>query len=161
MPAISRSNIFILCGVLMLLTALPVIAAPSSQIKRLGYAIQMGAFSDIKNAERFTKKLQSKGIEAFYFRKDNGIYAVRFGDFPTKEKALKTANKLVADRLIDSYYIASPNEVVFSRPKEPGWEKSYPEEVQNHGRTPPQKSPAAAIPNPPAKPHVTIRIWAP
>lgn len=83
-------------------------------VSRLGYAIQMGAFSDVKNAERFTNRLQDKGIEAFYYRKDNGIYAVRFGDFSSKEKARAVANRLIADKLIDSYYIAPPKEVVFA-----------------------------------------------
>jgi cell wall-associated NlpC family hydrolase len=89
----------------------------------------MGAFADVKNAERFTSMLQSKGIEAFYFRKDNGVYAVRFGDFPSKEKARAVARKLVAERMIDSYYIAPPNEVVFSQNKGPGWQKPPPDEV--------------------------------
>jgi cell wall-associated NlpC family hydrolase len=97
----------------------------------------MGAFADVKNAERFAAKLQSKGIEAFYFRKDNGVYAVRFGDFPSKDKARAVANKLVADRLIDGYYIAPPNEIVFSRPKEPGWQKPKPDEIRQPQETKP------------------------
>jgi cell wall-associated NlpC family hydrolase len=96
----------------------------------MGHAIQMGAFADVKNAERFAARLQSKGIEAFYFRKDNGVYAVRFGDFPNREKARAVANRLVADRLIDSYYIAPPNEIVFSNPRESGWQKPQPEEFR-------------------------------
>lgn len=87
-------------------------------VSRLGFAIQMGAFSDAKNAERFSSRLQDKGIDAFYYRKDNGIYAVRFGDFTSKEKARIAANRLVADKLIDSFYIAPPNEVVFADSKE-------------------------------------------
>ena len=105
-------------------------AAPTS-ITRLGYAIQMGAFSDVKNAERFNSRLISKGIDAFYFRKDNGVYAVRFGDFPSKEKARAVANRLVSDRLIDSYYVAPPNEIVFSKPKGPGWQNSKPDEIRS------------------------------
>lgn len=120
---------------MLLLAFQPAQAAKSNSITRLGHAIQMGAFADVKNAERFTTRLQSKGIEAFYFRKDNGVYAVRFGDFPSKEKARAVANKLVADRLIDSYYIAPPNEIVFSRPKEPGWEKQQPVEVRKPHET--------------------------
>ncbi|MDK9717673.1 MAG: NlpC/P60 family protein [Trichlorobacter sp.] len=96
-------------------------------VSRLGFAIQMGAFSDVKNAERFANRLQDKGIEAFYYRKDNGIYAVRFGDFPTKEKARTAANRLVADKLIDSFYIAPPNEVVFANSKEPVIKQNRPE----------------------------------
>jgi gamma-D-glutamyl-L-lysine dipeptidyl-peptidase len=83
-------------------------------VSRLGFAIQMGAFSEVKNAERFTSRLQDKGIEAFYYRKDNGIYAVRFGNYSSKEKAKAAANRLVADKLIDRYYIAPPKEVVFA-----------------------------------------------
>lgn len=105
-------------------------AVNSKGISRLGHAIQMGAFADVKNAERFTAKLQAKGIEAFYFRKDNGVYAVRFGDFPSKEKALVVARKLVAERLISSYYVAPPNEVVFNRGQTPGWHKQQPEEIR-------------------------------
>lgn len=86
-------------------------------VNRLGHAIQMGAFAEVKNAERFTAMLQAKGIEAFYFRKDNGIYAVRFGDFASKEKARAAAQRLVKDGLINSYYIAPPNEVVFTSTK--------------------------------------------
>jgi cell wall-associated NlpC family hydrolase len=120
----------LLTFLLLYFSALTTFAAKSTGITRLGHAIQMGAFSDVKNAERFTAKLQSKGLEAFYFRKDNGLYAVRFGDFPTKEKARTAAKKLVAEHLIDSFYVAPPNEVVFSRPKGPGWQKQQPEEIR-------------------------------
>jgi cell wall-associated NlpC family hydrolase len=115
-------------------------AASSSGLNRLGYAIQMGAFADVKNAERFTAALQKKGIEAFYFRKDNGIYAVRFGDFATRDKARAAAQRLVADRLIDGFYIAPPNEIVFARPKVEGWQKPPQKELTPPG---PAESPKA------------------
>lgn len=85
-------------------------------VSRLGYSIQVGAFSEVKNAERLTVKLQAKGIEAFYFRKDNGVYVVRFGDYPARDRAKKAAEKLVAEKLVESYFIASPD-AVFSKPK--------------------------------------------
>lgn len=109
---------------LLVFTVLSAAAAKSTGITRLGHAIQMGAFAEVKNAERFTAMLQAKGIEAFYYRKDNGVYAVRFGDFPSKEQARRAAKKLVAERLIDSYYIAPPNEVVFSQAKGTGFQKT-------------------------------------
>ena len=124
--------------ILFALIARPAPAAKSTSITSMGYAIQMGAFADVKNAERFTARLQSKGIEAFYFRKDNGFSSVRFGDFPSKAKARAVANRLVADRLIESYYIAPPNEIVFSRTRDPGWQKPQPEEIKMpHGSIPP------------------------
>jgi cell wall-associated NlpC family hydrolase len=122
------SKLFII--LLLILSPLPVLAGKSAGISRIGYAIQMGAFSDVKNAERFTNRLQSKGLDAFYFRKDNGVYAVRFGDFSSKDKARAVANKLVADHLIESYYIAPPNEIVFSKPQGPVWQKARPDEIK-------------------------------
>lgn len=85
--------------------------ALSSGISRLGFSIQVGAFAEVKNAERLTNKLQSKGIEAFYFRKDSGVYVVRFGDYRSRDLARKGAEKLVAEKLIDGYFIASPDAV--------------------------------------------------
>lgn len=83
-------------------------------ISKLGYTIQVGAFSDVKNAERLAAKLQAKGIEAFYFRKDNGIYVVRFGDYPAREQARRAGQKLVSEKFVDSFFVASPD-AVFSR----------------------------------------------
>ncbi|MBC8017666.1 MAG: C40 family peptidase [Verrucomicrobia bacterium] len=125
-------HLLLIISLLILVSALPALAAKTAAtaITRLGFAIQMGAFVDLKNAERFTARLQSKGLDAFYFRKDNGVYAVRFGDFPSKDKARAVANKLVADHLINSYYIAPPNEIVFARPRGPGVQKPRPDEIK-------------------------------
>jgi cell wall-associated NlpC family hydrolase len=124
-----RQSILALCCAMILFSVTTAGAESLSGVRRLGYAIQMGAFADVKNAERFTTTLQAKGIEAFYFRKDTGLYAVRFGDFATKAKARSAAKLLVADGLIDSYYIAPPNQVVFTATREPGWEKQPPPEI--------------------------------
>ncbi len=113
----------------------------ASGVTTLGYAIQMGAFAEIRNAERLVGKLQAKGIDAFYYRKDNGIYAVRFGDFPSKSKARETAEKLVSERIIATFYIAPPKEIVFGaappektaktgNTKERGGNKYYTNDIQ-------------------------------
>lgn len=120
---------------LVLTLALSAPAARQNGISRLGYAIQMGAFADVRNAERFTARLQAKGLDAFYYRKDSGVYAVRFGDFPSKDKARAAANRLVADRLIDTYYIAPPSEIVFARPQGPGLQKPRPDEIKSPPET--------------------------
>jgi len=83
-------------------------------VSKLGYSIQVGAFSEVANAERLAGKLQNKGIEAFYFRKDNGLYVVRFGDYHGKYQAKKAAQKLVSEKLVGSYFIAPPT-AVFSK----------------------------------------------
>jgi cell wall-associated NlpC family hydrolase len=88
-------------------------------ISRVGYSIQVGAFSEVKNAERLTARLQEKGIDAFYFKKDNGLYAVRFGDYPSRNAARKSAGKLAAEKLLGSYFIASPLTANLKKEKKP------------------------------------------
>ncbi|MBJ6726941.1 NlpC/P60 family protein [Geomesophilobacter sediminis] len=108
-------------------------AAQKAGIRNLGFAIQVGAFSDVRNAERLTAKLQKKGIEAFYFKKENGIYAVRFGDFERKEEASRAARKLVSERVIGPYFIAAPRpegrrmEPVLEKAPAPSLRKAPPE----------------------------------
>ena len=135
----SKTILTLICFTI-LLTVTSCSAAHAPGIKQLGYAIQMGAFSSVNNAERFTATLQKKGIEAFYFRKDNGIYAVRFGDFSTREKARISAAKLVSSGIINNFYIAPPNEIVFAKPKAPGWEKARPDEIRRQGEVKPSDS---------------------
>ncbi|BDV41952.1 hypothetical protein GURASL_08750 [Geotalea uraniireducens] len=72
-----------------------------------GYSVNVGAFAEEKNAERLAAKLQAKGIDAIYFKKDNGVYTVRFGEFATLDAARNVAKKLVDDKLIGSYFIVS------------------------------------------------------
>jgi gamma-D-glutamyl-L-lysine dipeptidyl-peptidase len=105
-----------------LLVATPGCAAQLREMKgisRVGYSIQVGAFAEVKNAERLTAKLQSKGIDAFYFKKENGVYAVRFGDYTTREAARRGAQKLVADKVIGAYFIASPHDSQLAKAKGP------------------------------------------
>lgn len=88
-------------------------------ITRVGYSIQVGAFREVKNAERLASRLQEKGIEAFYFRKDDGVYAVRFGDFSARESARQAALKLQKEKIIGSYFIAAPRELELKQGKKP------------------------------------------
>ena len=126
---------------MLLIAATPGCAAQRREtagISRVGYTIQVGAFAEVKNAERLTAKLQSKGIEAFYFRKDSGVYAVRFGDHPSREAARRAAQKLVAEKLIGSYFIAAPNETGIQRAKGPEIRAAKPEKTV---QTPPPRHP--------------------
>jgi len=83
-------------------------APKPKKINTAGYAIQAGAFSQVKNAETLAGKLQNKGIDAFYFRKPDGIFVVRFGDFSDIDQAKRYALKLKNEGVIDAYYIAPP-----------------------------------------------------
>jgi cell wall-associated NlpC family hydrolase len=100
--------LFALLALCLLLWSDCATAAPAVGLSRIGYSIQVGAFAEVRNAERLTATLQAKGVEAFYFKKENGVYAVRFGDFPRKDAARRIAEKLVGEKIIDKYYIAPP-----------------------------------------------------
>jgi cell wall-associated NlpC family hydrolase len=78
-------------------------------IAKIGYSVQVGAFAEVSNAKRLAEKLQEKGVEAYYFKKDDNLYAVRFGDYRTWNEARKAARSFVKEQKISSYYIASPS----------------------------------------------------
>ncbi|HJV35543.1 NlpC/P60 family protein [Geomonas sp.] len=121
-------------------------AAERAGLKSVGFAIQVGAFSDVRNAERMTKKLQEQGIEAFYFKRENGIYAVRFGDFEHREQARLTALKLLKSRTITKdYFIAAPQRDIAVATRQPSLEKapepslSKPPKVKKRETQPPRR----------------------
>lgn len=76
----------------------------------LGYTIQVGAFAEVDNASRLTDLLNGRGLEAYYYRADIGLYRVRFGNFTTKEAALKEAERLKSQGTIDVYYVVRPED---------------------------------------------------
>ena len=87
--------------------------AEAPRIKRLPpmrHSIQVGAFSNMNNAVRFTEKLQAKGIQAYHFRHESGLYKVRFGNYSSKNFARKKAEDLKANGTIDEYYIVGPRD---------------------------------------------------
>lgn len=86
----------------------PVLYKKQSPIEKAGYAIQVGAFSDVQNAINLVAKLQDKGIDAFYFKKPEGFFVVRFGSYKTKELAEKDAKYYASSGLISDYFIAPP-----------------------------------------------------
>ncbi len=83
---------------------------PKRGLARIGYAIQVGAFSNLNNAVRLTQTLQDRGLNAYYFAHRTGLYKVRFGNFPTKESACRDAKNLRAMGIIDEYYIVGPGD---------------------------------------------------
>jgi hypothetical protein len=83
---------------------------PKQELRRIGYTIQVGAFSRVDNAIKLTKSLNKKGLNAYYFAHPSGLYKVRFGDFPSRKAAQLKAQRLAATGIIDEYYIVSPEE---------------------------------------------------
>lgn len=92
---------------------------PAEVLPPMRYTIQVGAFSNMDNAVRLTAKLQAQGLNAYHFLHETGLYKVRFGNYPTKNAALKRAEYLAAAGIIDVYYIVGPNDYTASA-YEPG-----------------------------------------
>jgi len=95
-------------------------AVPERRLARIGYSIQIGAFSNLDNAVRLTKSLESHRLNAYYFVHKTGLYKVRFGDFPSKETARRKADSIVAAGIIDGYYIVSPDDYAVEKEREYG-----------------------------------------
>lgn len=94
-------------------TSAPREKAKAPPIKRLPpmlHSIQVGAFSNMNNAVRFTEKLQAKGLNAYHFRHDSGLYKVRFGNYSSKDFARQKAEKLKSRGMIEEYYIVGPKD---------------------------------------------------
>ncbi|MEA1971485.1 MAG: SPOR domain-containing protein, partial [Thermodesulfobacteriota bacterium] len=61
------------------------------KLSRMGYAIQVGAFSKVENAARLVNCLNSDNLDAYYFLYKKGLYKVRFGSFESRELACREA----------------------------------------------------------------------
>ena len=79
------------------------------------FTIQAGAFSRVENAIQLAESLERKGLTAYYFRHESGIYKVRFGEFPSKEAARAMAQELVSSGTIDIYYIVGPDDYALAK----------------------------------------------
>lgn len=83
---------------------------PSKKLSPMLHSIQVGAFSNMNNAVRFTEKLQTKGLNAYHFRHDSGLYKVRFGNYTSNNFARKKAESLKTSGMIEEYYIVGPKD---------------------------------------------------
>lgn len=93
---------------------------PKQELQRMGYAIQVGAFSVVDNAIQLNKSLRRKGLNAYYFAHSSGLYKVRFGDFRTRKAAEKKAQRLLRAGIIDEYYIVAPEEYAVAQERKRG-----------------------------------------
>lgn len=92
-------------------------AAP---LQKMGYSIQVGAFSNLDNAVRMEQLLESRGIDAYYFKHESGLYKVRFGNHSTYKPARSEAERLQNQGLIDTFFIVFPEDYAAARIKRSG-----------------------------------------
>ena len=90
---------------------------PSGQLNlsKTGYVIQAGAFRNLNNAVRLTLALNTKNIDAYYFKHESGLYKVRFGNFLSRRPAREQAQRFKADGLIQEFFIVSPESYAVSQ----------------------------------------------
>jgi len=86
-----------------------------SALMKMGYSIQVGAFSQVDNAVRLTRKLEKQGFDAFYFAHSSGLYKVRFGNYRSQASALSEARRLQQLGMIDVFYVVKPGEYSTAR----------------------------------------------
>jgi hypothetical protein len=123
-PAALWPLFFLLLALLLLaggcstISSPPADTAPAPQslnTLRLGYTIQAGAFSDVKNAADLSRALEKQGMNAYYFRHSPGIYKVRFGNFATPDEASRQAENFVRAGIISDYYLVRPESFALSK----------------------------------------------
>jgi cell wall-associated NlpC family hydrolase len=94
-------------------------ASADATLARLGYSVQVGAFTVYDNARALAGTLTAAGLDAFYFHAGSGLFKVRFGDFPSRDAALGEARKLKAEGLIGDFFIVGPADYAVTRPGAP------------------------------------------
>jgi hypothetical protein len=90
--------------------------APVALVK-MGYTIQVGAFSQVDNAASLAEILRLQNINATYFLAKERLYKVRFGNFSTRESARRRAEYLRKAGVIDAFYIVSPDQYAVAKGK--------------------------------------------
>jgi hypothetical protein len=74
------------------------------------YTIQVGAFSNMDNAVRFTERLRKQDVNAYHFLHHSGLYKVRFGNFSSRKDAVDRAKALYSEGIIHDFYIVAPKD---------------------------------------------------
>jgi cell wall-associated NlpC family hydrolase len=87
----------------------------ADQLRRMGYAVQVGAFAVLENAVGLEASLARQGIDAYYFRDESDLYKVQFGNHTTYEAARRQAQQFQQQNLIDSFFIVVPDQYSIAR----------------------------------------------
>ena len=91
-----------------------------SLLQSMGYSTQVGAFANLDNAVRLEQLLAARGIDAYYFRHESGLYKVRFGNHASYQTARAEAEHLRTQGLIDEFFIVFPEDYAAARIRKSG-----------------------------------------
>lgn len=92
----------------------------NSSLKSMGFSVQTGAFSSPNNAVRQEQDLEQKGVDAYYFRHESGLYKVRFGNYATYSAARQDAEALKKQGSLGNFFIIIPEEYAAARIRKSG-----------------------------------------
>jgi hypothetical protein len=84
-------------------------------LNKMGFSIQVGAFAALDNAVRLERLLETRGIDAYYFRHASGLFKVRFGNHADYGAARNEAADLQAQGLIERFFIVIPEDYAAAR----------------------------------------------
>lgn len=87
----------------------------TNTLGKMGYSIQVGAFANLDNAVRLETLLENRGIDAYYFRHESGLFKVRFGNHGSYQSARQEAEQLQAQGLIGNFFIVIPESYAAAR----------------------------------------------
>ncbi|WP_303720728.1 C40 family peptidase [Malonomonas rubra] len=84
-------------------------------LQKMGFSTQVGAFSQLDNAVRLENSLKGLGVDAYYFRHDDGLYKVRFGNHREYYDARSEAEQLQQSGVIDKFFIVIPEDYAVAK----------------------------------------------
>ena len=99
-----------------LLAKAPPLPTPNvTPLQKMGFSVQVGAFAKLDNAVRLEQSLEARGIDAYYFRHQSGLYKVRFGNHQQYPQARAEAQQLQDLGLINNFFIVVPQNYAAAR----------------------------------------------
>jgi len=95
-------------------------AKPEQPLAKMGFSTQVGAFSQLDNAVRLERLLTQRGVDAYYFRHESGLYKVRFGNHSNYDAARHEAETLRKQGIISRFFIVTPENYAAAKIKHSG-----------------------------------------
>lgn len=89
-------------------------------LEKMGFSVQVGAFTQVENAARFETMLDRKGLDAYYFRDPSGLFKVRFGNHANYTAARSQAEVLQQQGAIGRFFIVIPESYTAAQIKQSG-----------------------------------------
>lgn len=79
---------------------------PDREVVSKNYVVQIGAFSEEINADKYTKKAKmTYPGEEIYYKDIDGLFKVRLGNFDSKTDAIRMMEKLKSTGFTDSFVV--------------------------------------------------------